>query len=111
MPGRGPALTAADIDTIVSELKTANAHVTRAHSLHTSRLPARPDAAGIRGWTQAPVFHRDGPLPTRSPRARGLDTLRRTLRAARRHPSTLVYSVGHERNAVPSRVPGTQAYL
>jgi len=76
-----------------------------------TRLLDRLDAAGILVWTQAPIFHRDVLLRTPRQRANALGTLRDTILAARRHPSTLVYSVANELNATPSRVPATQAYL
>jgi hypothetical protein len=111
IPGRGPALTESDIDGIVRELKAVHANVTRSHYLLNDRLLDRLDAAGILVWTQAPIFHRDVLLRTPNQRAAALKTLRETILAARRHPSTLVYSVANELNATPSRVPSTQAYL
>ena len=111
MPGRGPALTDADDNTIVHELKAVHANITRSHYLLNDRLLDRLDAAGILVWTQAPIFHRDVLLRTPRQRASALGTLRGTILAARRHPSTLVYSVANELNATPSRVPTTQAYL
>ena len=44
VPARGPALTDADIDGIVSELKALGANVTRAHYLLDERL--------LTGWTR-----------------------------------------------------------
>ncbi|HEY3187656.1 MAG TPA: glycoside hydrolase family 2 TIM barrel-domain containing protein, partial [Solirubrobacteraceae bacterium] len=111
MPGRGPALDDADIEQIVRELKAVHANVTRSHYLLNDRLLDRLDAAGILVWTQAPIFHRDVLLRTPRQRANALATLASTILAARRHPSTLVYSVANELNAVPSRLPPTRAYL
>ena len=111
VPGRGPALDEADINQIVRELKAVHANVTRAHYLLNDRLLDRLDAAGILVWTQAPIFHRDVLLRTPRQRANALATVGTTILAARRHPSTLVYSVANELNAVPSRLPPTQAYL
>jgi beta-glucuronidase len=111
VPGRGPALDDADIAQIVHQLKAVHANVTRSHYLLNDRLLDRLDAAGILVWTQAPIFHRDVLLRTPRQRANALATLRTTILAARRHPSTLVYSVANELNAVPSRLPPTQAYL
>ena len=111
MPGRGPALTDADIDAVVGELKAVHANVTRSHYLLTDRLLDRLDAAGILVWTQAPIFHRDVLLRTPNQRAAALATVRGTILAARRHPSTLVYSVANELNPTPSTEPTTQAYL
>ena len=111
MPGRGPALTDRDIDGIVRDLRSVHANITRAHYLLNERLLDRLDAAGILVWTQAPIFHRDVLLRTPRQRANALETLRRTVIAARNHPSTVIYSVANELNAIPSRLPPTAAYL
>ena len=111
VPGRGPALTEADMDREVRDLKALGANVTRAHYLLNDRLLDRFDAAGILVWTQAPIFHRDVLLRTPRQRANALLTLQHTILAARRHPSTLVYSVANELNATPSQLPPTQQYL
>ena len=111
VPGRGPALTDSDIDDIVRQLKALHANVTRSHYLLNERLLDKLDAAGILVWTQAPIFHRDVLLRTPRQRANALGTLQNTILAARNHPSTLVYSVANELNAVPSRLPPTKEYL
>ena len=60
VPGRGPAMTDADVDNTVEELKALGANVTRAHYLLDPRLLDRFDKEGILVWSQAPVYHRDG---------------------------------------------------
>src|SRR3954454_5662020 len=110
-PGRGPALTDRDMDGIVRDLRALHANVTRAHYLLNERLLDKLDAAGILVWTQAPIFHRDVLLRSPGGRAKALATLRNTILAARNHPSTLVYSVANELNAMPAKVPPTQTYL
>jgi beta-glucuronidase len=110
-PGRGPALTEADMDAVVRDLQAVHANVTRAHYLLNERLLDRLDAAGILVWTQAPIFHRDVLLRTPNQRARALDTVRGTILASRSHPSSLVYSVANELNATPSELPPTQEFL
>jgi len=47
IPGHGPALTPADITTIVDGLKRVHANVTRAHYLLNPKLLDALDAAGI----------------------------------------------------------------
>ena len=59
MPGSGAALTGADMDRIVADLKDLGANVTRAHYLMNERLLARFDRAGIMVWNQAPIWQRD----------------------------------------------------
>ena len=59
MPGRGAALTGADMDRIVADLKELGANVTRSHYLLNERLLKRFDRAGIMVWNQAPIWQRD----------------------------------------------------
>ena len=66
--GRGAALSDGDIDTIVSELRSLGANITRAHYLLSPRLLDALDAAGIMVWAQPPVDHADAVL--RRPRGR-----------------------------------------
>ncbi|MGI8728518.1 MAG: glycoside hydrolase family 2 protein, partial [Solirubrobacteraceae bacterium] len=54
VPGRGPALTDADVESTVEELKALGANVTRAHYLLDERLLRRFDEEGILVWSQAP---------------------------------------------------------
>ena len=59
MPGDGAALTPADMDRIVADLKEVGANVTRAHYLLNEGLLKRLDRAGIMVWSQAPIWQRD----------------------------------------------------
>src|SRR5207302_10898503 len=59
---RGAALSDGDIDTIVSQLRSVGANITRAHYLLSDRLLGALDAAGIMVWSQPPVDHADGKL-------------------------------------------------
>jgi beta-glucuronidase len=110
-PGHGPALTEADMDRIVAELRALHANVTRAHYLLNDRLLDKLDAAGILVWSQAPIYHRDRLLETAAQRARALATLRATVLAARNHPAVIAHSVANELSVVPDGVAGTRAYL
>jgi Glycosyl hydrolases family 2, TIM barrel domain/Glycosyl hydrolases family 2/Glycosyl hydrolases family 2, sugar binding domain len=111
VPGRGPALTPADMDSIVAELKAVHANATRAQYLLNPALLDRLDRAGIMVWSQAPIYHRDAQLVTAAQQAIALATLRGTVLAARTHPSVLTQSVANELTPVPDSVPGTRAYL
>jgi beta-glucuronidase len=111
MPGRGPALTDADVDAIVSDLKALGANVTRAHYLLDERLLDRLDEEGILVWSQAPVYHRDVQLRTKAGRKRELGSVRRTVLVARNHPSVITHSVGNEFSPRPDEVPTTAAFL
>lgn len=114
MPGSGAALTGADMDRLVADLKDLGANVTRAHYLLNERLLARFDRAGILVWSQAPIWQRDhGAQLLRRPkeRERALLTVRRTVTAARSHPSVLTHSVANELTFTPDDKPGTERFL
>ena len=55
----GAALTSADMNRIVADLKMLGANITRAHYLLNERLLSRLDRAGIMVWSQAPIWQRD----------------------------------------------------
>jgi hypothetical protein len=111
IPGRGPALTDADIDTIVDELKTLGVNVTRAHVPLDPRLLDRFDEEGILVWSQAPVYHRDAQLRTPGERSYELHVLRDTILAARSHPSVVTHSVANELSALPDERRTTRVWL
>jgi hypothetical protein len=115
MPGSGAALTAADMDRIVADLKEVGANVTRAHYLLNDRLLARLDRAGIMVWNQAPIWQRDrrnNILREGLQRRRAYETVRRTVIAARSHPSVITHSVANELWSRPDDRPGvTRRYL
>ena len=104
MPGRGPALTDADIDNIIDGLKALGANITRAHYLLDPRLLDRLDREGILLWSQAPVYHRDKLLRTPGAavaRARPSCVRRSSPRATT--PSVITHSVANELTVVPDR--------
>ncbi|MHB8657004.1 MAG: glycoside hydrolase family 2 protein [Solirubrobacteraceae bacterium] len=109
--GRGAALTDGDINTIVFELRSLGANVTRAHYELSPRLLDALDAAGILVWAQPPVDHADAELAGRPGRLQALSLLRSTLLTDRNHPSVIVDSVGNELTPTPDTSPGTRAYL
>ena len=114
MPGSGAALTPADMNRIVRDLKDLGANVTRAHYLMNERLLERFDRAGILVWSQAPIWQRDARshvLWRRKGRLRALDTVERTVTAARNHPSVLTHSVANELSFTPDDKPGTARFL
>ncbi len=101
IPGRGPAMTDADIDSTIDELKGLGVNVTRAHYLLDPRLLDRFDKEGILVWSQAPVYHRDAMLKTPGQRSRELAVVRDTILAARSHPSVITHSVANELTSQP----------
>jgi hypothetical protein len=111
LAGVGAALSDGDIDTIVSELRSVGANITRSHYLLSERLLEALDAAGIMVWAQPPVDHADAALRTSGGRARALGLLRSTLIGDRSHPSVIVDSVGNELTPTPDSTRGTRSYL
>jgi len=111
VPGRGPALTDADIESTVDELKEVGANVTRAHYLLDERLLRRLDEEGIMVWSQAPVYHRDRLLRTPGQRSDELESLRNTIVAARNHPSVITHSVANELSPQPDEVRTTRLWM
>jgi beta-glucuronidase len=114
MPGSGAALTPADMDRIVQDLKDLGANVTRAHYLMNEGLLRRLDRAGIFVWNQAPIWQRDHKaklLWQPKERERALLTVRRTVTEGRNHPSVLTHSVANELSFTPDRKPGTRRFL
>ena len=109
--GRGAALSDGDIDTIVSQLRSVGANITRAHYLLSERLLEALDAAGIMVWSQPPVDHADALLAGAGGRRRALGMLRATLLGERSHPSVVVDSVANELTPTPNTTPGTERYL
>ena len=114
MPGSGAALTEADMDRIVTDLQDLGANVTRAHYLLNDRLLDRLDRAGILVWNEAPIWQRDTGvhlLWRANERERALLSVRRTVIAARSHPSVLTHSVANELTFTPDQKPGTRRFL
>jgi beta-galactosidase len=114
MPGSGAALTNADMDRIVADLKDLGANITRAHYLLNDRLLSRLDRAGIMVWSQAPIWQRDAGarlLRLPSERRRAVITVRKTVTEARNHPSVLTHSVANELSFTPDLKPATKKFL
>jgi len=109
--GRGAALTDGDIETIVSQLRSVGANITRAHYLLSDQLLDALDAAGIMVWSQPPVDHADALLAGARGRRRALGMLRATILGERSHPSVVVDSVANELSPTPNTTPGTEKYL
>jgi len=113
-PGRGPGLTGYDMDTTVRELKEVGANVTRAHYVMSEGLLRRFDKAGIMVYNQAPVWQRDhngNQLRTRLMRQRAVAQVKRTVLAARSHPSVIVHSVANELTFTPDVRTASRLFL
>jgi hypothetical protein len=111
VPGRGPALRPSDISSIVGDLKSVGANVTRAQYGLSDELMSALDRAGILLWNQAPVYHRDLELRKAEGRTEALALVRHNILAARNHASVLANSVDNEPIAKPDSRPGTRQFL
>ncbi|MBN1528293.1 MAG: hypothetical protein JW895_04495 [Thermoleophilaceae bacterium] len=114
MPAHGAALTEADMDSYVRELKGLGANLTRSHYLLNDRLLERFDRAGILVWNEAPIWQRDhgaNLLWRPAERRRALTSVARTVKAGRSHPSVLTHSVANELSFSPDAKPGTRIFL
>jgi beta-galactosidase/beta-glucuronidase len=111
LPGRGPALRPEDAETIISDLKSVNANVTRAQYPLSEYLLSRFDEEGILVWSQAPVYHEDKLLATKRGYANALRKVRGTVLYARNHPSVMTHSVANELSPEPDLVPSTKRWL
>jgi beta-glucuronidase len=109
--GHGAALTSADIDTTVAQLKALGANITRAHYLLSNEMLTKLDQAGILVWDQPPVYHYDSVLATATGRAGALRMLENTILAARSHPSVVINSIANELSPTPNTTPGVLSYL
>ena len=113
-PGRGAAINGYDMDTAVRELKELGANMTRSHYVLSQGLLDRFDEAGILVYNQAPVWQRDhGANLLRTPldRSRAVAQVKRTVLAARGHPSVIVHSVANELTFTPDRRPASRRFM
>jgi beta-glucuronidase len=109
--GHGAALSDADLDRIIAEIRAVHANMVRAHYGLDERLLDRLDRAGILVWNEGPIWRADGWLADAANRAMALATFGRTVLAARNHPSVVVNSIGNEIDHQIYRTPGVVAYL
>jgi Glycosyl hydrolases family 2, TIM barrel domain/Glycosyl hydrolases family 2, sugar binding domain/Glycosyl hydrolases family 2 len=109
--GRGAALDEGDVNTIVSQLLSVGANITRSHYLLSDSLLDALDTAGILVWSQPPVDHADAQLAHAAGRNQALSMLRATILGERSHPSVIVDSIANELTPAPDSTPGTLSYL
>ena len=77
--GSGASMTEGDINTIVSQLRSVGANITRAHYALSEELLDALDQAGILVWSQPPIDHADSQLARPAGRDRALSLLRDTI--------------------------------
>ena len=111
VPGRGPALTLADMRQIVAQLQKLHANVTRAQYPLDPRLLTMLDQAGIMLWSQAPIYHRDELLLTAAQRHAALSQMQSAVLQSRNHAAVITHSVANELSPTPDTMPGTRRYI
>jgi hypothetical protein len=107
--GRGDALTAADMDTIVADLKAIGANATRSQHPLNPALLERFDAAGIMVWQGIGPVDAPGSWTskTRAKRLTGRKRVRATFFQAQTHPSIIAWNLANE--VAGNGHPGGQA--
>jgi hypothetical protein len=96
--GRGDALTAADMDALVNDLKSIGANATRSqHPLNPAMLE-RLDAAGIMVWQGIGPVDAPGNWTSKTPRlrAQGRMRVRKNYFQAQTHPSIVAWNLANE---------------
>jgi len=96
--GRGDAVTGADMDALVNDLKSIGANATRAqHPLHPALLE-RLDAAGILLWMGVGPVDAPGAWTSRGPKlqAQARNRVRTTFFQTQTHPSLIVWNLVNE---------------
>lgn len=96
--GRGDAVTPADLDQTVEELKAIGANATRAQHPLSPALMERLDAAGIMVWMGVGVVDAPGAFTSKTPRLRkqSADRVRTSLFQLQTHPSLIVWNLANE---------------
>jgi beta-galactosidase/beta-glucuronidase len=97
-PGRGDALTIADMDAIVKRLKAIGADATRSQHPLNPELLDRLDAAGILVWQGVGPVDAPGAWTSRTPqqRRRAVRRVRLNVLQARLHPSVVAWNLANE---------------
>ncbi|HWH11868.1 MAG TPA: glycoside hydrolase family 2 TIM barrel-domain containing protein [Solirubrobacteraceae bacterium] len=96
--GRGDALTPADQDSLVSELKTLGANATRSQHPLDPALLEKLDAAGIVVWQGIGPVDASGNWASNTPALERLAETRAkiTVRQAQTHPSIIAWNLANE---------------
>ncbi len=96
--GRGDALTPADMDTLVDELKAIGANATRAQHPLSPALLDRLDAAGIMVWQGVGPVDAPGAWTSRTPalRRQSSERVRESVSQLQLHPSIITWNLANE---------------
>lgn len=96
--GRGDALTAADMDEVIRQLKALGANATRAQHPLNPALMERLDAAGIMVWMGVGPVDAPGAWTSKTPKLveQAKDRVRQSLFQLQTHPSLIVWNLANE---------------
>ena len=96
--GRGDALTAADMDALVANLRAIGANATRAQHQLSPALVARLDAAGIMLWQGVGPVDAPGAWTNETPaeRRRARARVRQSVDQLQHHPSVITWNLANE---------------
>jgi hypothetical protein len=110
-PGRGDALTVADMRATVRELRATGANATRAQHPLAPALLERLDRAGITVWQQIGPVDSPGQWRATTPElvAQARRDVREDLRAGRLHPAIVAWSLACE--VAGNGPPGQGAFV
>jgi len=97
-PGHGDALSAADQQTLIGELKAIGANATRSQHPLDPGLLERLDAAGILVWQGIGPVYESGAWPANTPALLAADeqNAQTTVRQAELHPSIVAWNLVNE---------------
>jgi hypothetical protein len=111
VPGRGDALTIADMRRAVAQLRTIGANATRAQHPLAPALLERLDRAGIAVWQQIGPVDSPGKFLTSTPELlrQARADVRDDLRANRLHPAIVAWSLACE--VAGNGQPGQAAFV
>ena len=98
---RGDALRPRDMDALIAQLRAIGANATRAQRPLSRPLLERLDAAGILVWQEVAPWEPAGAWSAPTPQARrdATDTVERSVRELRLHPSVVTWSLSNELSA------------
>ncbi|MCW3013619.1 MAG: hypothetical protein JWO02_711 [Solirubrobacterales bacterium] len=96
--GRGDALTAADMDEVVRQLKELGANATRAQHPLNPALMERLDAAGIMVWMGVGPVDAPGAWTSKTPKLveQAKERVRTSLFQLQTHPSIIAWNLANE---------------
>ena len=105
LPGTGAALTDADRQQMIGQIKDTGATLVRSHYPLSPSFHEMADRAGLLIWSEVPVYRMNTGYLYAATRRAAVDEVRRNVLDNENHPSVMVWSIGNElKDTVPRRV-------